>query len=78
MRRTKTAHRSRGTNPCEVSPFANAILIPNAKDGSELAPKSILIKMEEEMSVFMHDDVEINDDEFLILYQANRHINLHA
>ncbi|XP_065065311.1 uncharacterized protein LOC135691389 [Rhopilema esculentum] len=34
--------------------------------------------MEEEMLALMHDDGEIDDDEFLVFHEANRHGNLHV
>ena len=34
--------------------------------------------MEDEFLILMHDDGEIDDEEFLILHEANRHRNLHG
>ena len=34
--------------------------------------------MEDEFLVLLHDDGEIDDEEFFILHEANRHRNLHG
>ena len=36
------------------------------------------LKMEDEFLVLMHDDEEIDDEEFFILHETNRHRNLHG
>ena len=54
------------------------ILITNVKDDSELGPYLIFVNVQGEMLVMMHDDGEIDEDEFLIFYEANRNRNLHV
>ena len=34
--------------------------------------------MDDEMLILLHDDGEIDDEEYLVLFEANRHRNLHG
>lgn len=68
----KTTHGDLGKSGAEKFWFASEILSTNVEEDSEWAPYLIFVYMEDEVLVLMHHDGEIDDDEFLILYEASR------